>query len=55
MASGEDARRDEAGRRSVTQHGDLLLDGEIAEDGEANSVPCAKLLAVATKDLKMRA
>ena len=33
MASGEDARRDEAGRRSVTQHGDLLLDGEIAEDG----------------------
>ena len=49
---GEDVRREEAGRWSVNEDGDLLLDGEIAEEEMANNVPCIKLLTVATKDLK---
>ena len=52
VREGEGERREEASRWSVDEDGDLLLDGEIAEEEMANNVPCIKLLAVATKDLK---
>ena len=52
VAAGEEERRREAGRWSVSADGDLLVDGAAAEEGEADGVPCIKLLAVATEDLK---
>ena len=52
VAAGEEERRREAGRWSVNADGDLLVDGAVAEEEEADGVPCIKLLVVATKDLK---
>ena len=52
VAAGEEERRREAGRWSVSADGDLLIDGAAAEGEEADGVPCIKLLVVATKDLK---
>ena len=52
VAAGEEERRREAGRWSVSADGDLLVEGAAAEEGEADGVPCIKLLVVATKDLK---
>ena len=53
VAAGEEERRREAGRWSVSADGDLLIDGAAAEGEEADGVPCIKLLVVATKDLKV--
>ena len=52
VTAGKEERRKEAGRWSVGTDGDLLVDGCVAEEGDADGVPCIRLLVAATRFLK---
>ena len=49
VVAGEDGRRAQVERWSVGGAGELLVDGREAGDGEADSVPCVRLLLKATR------
>ena len=52
LVAGEEGRRAQAARWSVGGKGELLIDGREAGDGEADGVPCVRLLLHATAALK---